>query len=93
MNFSHMSAMVEVKLRGYVCKCVYRSEKCTIFFFCPVKEGAYGQCEIPKDPRYPDCSSKMDVSVHISLKSQQFRTHIKTNPCVLSLVPHKCSIG
>uniref|UniRef100_A0A3P9KQX2 alpha-1,6-mannosyl-glycoprotein 6-beta-N-acetylglucosaminyltransferase n=1 Tax=Oryzias latipes TaxID=8090 RepID=A0A3P9KQX2_ORYLA len=24
------------------------------------KDGAFGQCEIPKDPRYPDCTSKMD---------------------------------
>uniref|UniRef100_A0A8C2X1V9 alpha-1,6-mannosyl-glycoprotein 6-beta-N-acetylglucosaminyltransferase n=1 Tax=Cyclopterus lumpus TaxID=8103 RepID=A0A8C2X1V9_CYCLU len=24
------------------------------------REGTLGQCEIPKDPRYPDCSSKMD---------------------------------
>uniref|UniRef100_A0A671YTW1 alpha-1,6-mannosyl-glycoprotein 6-beta-N-acetylglucosaminyltransferase n=1 Tax=Sparus aurata TaxID=8175 RepID=A0A671YTW1_SPAAU len=25
-----------------------------------VKDGALGQCETPKDPRYPDCPSKMD---------------------------------
>ncbi|KAM6905445.1 alpha-1,6-mannosylglycoprotein 6-beta-N-acetylglucosaminyltransferase B isoform 2-T2 [Xenentodon cancila] len=25
-----------------------------------VKDRAFGQCDIPKDPRYPDCSSKMD---------------------------------
>ncbi|TWW69620.1 Alpha-1,6-mannosylglycoprotein 6-beta-N-acetylglucosaminyltransferase B [Takifugu flavidus] len=25
-----------------------------------VREGVFGQCETPKDPRYPDCSSKMD---------------------------------
>ncbi|CAL8316065.1 unnamed protein product [Arctogadus glacialis] len=24
------------------------------------KEGTLGQCEIPKDPRYPDCQSKVD---------------------------------
>ncbi|KAG7271339.1 hypothetical protein CRUP_037288 [Coryphaenoides rupestris] len=24
------------------------------------KEGMLGQCEIPKDPRYPDCQSKVD---------------------------------
>ncbi|TNM96771.1 hypothetical protein fugu_014927 [Takifugu bimaculatus] len=24
------------------------------------REGVFGQCETPKDPRYPDCSSKMD---------------------------------
>uniref|UniRef100_A0A4W5PC63 alpha-1,6-mannosyl-glycoprotein 6-beta-N-acetylglucosaminyltransferase n=1 Tax=Hucho hucho TaxID=62062 RepID=A0A4W5PC63_9TELE len=29
--------------------------------FCPtVKDGATGQCEVPKDPRYPDCPSKVD---------------------------------
>jgi len=27
------------------------------------REGTLGQCEIPKDPRYPDCTSKMDVSL------------------------------
>ncbi|GLD60559.1 alpha-1,6-mannosylglycoprotein 6-beta-N-acetylglucosaminyltransferase B-like protein [Lates japonicus] len=25
-----------------------------------VRDGTLGQCEIPKDPRYPDCPSKMD---------------------------------
>uniref|UniRef100_A0A1A8KUK5 alpha-1,6-mannosyl-glycoprotein 6-beta-N-acetylglucosaminyltransferase n=1 Tax=Nothobranchius kuhntae TaxID=321403 RepID=A0A1A8KUK5_NOTKU len=25
-----------------------------------VREGAFGLCETPKDPRYPDCTSKMD---------------------------------
>ncbi|XP_048869575.1 alpha-1,6-mannosylglycoprotein 6-beta-N-acetylglucosaminyltransferase B [Brienomyrus brachyistius] len=25
-----------------------------------VREGSSSQCEVPKDPRYPDCSSKMD---------------------------------
>ncbi|XP_067331998.1 alpha-1,6-mannosylglycoprotein 6-beta-N-acetylglucosaminyltransferase B isoform X6 [Channa argus] len=26
-----------------------------------VRDGALGQCEIPKDPHYPDCPSKMDA--------------------------------
>uniref|UniRef100_A0A8C7V838 alpha-1,6-mannosyl-glycoprotein 6-beta-N-acetylglucosaminyltransferase n=1 Tax=Oryzias sinensis TaxID=183150 RepID=A0A8C7V838_9TELE len=30
------------------------------FVFSSAKDGAFGQCEIPKDPRYPDCTSKMD---------------------------------
>ncbi|CAG02677.1 unnamed protein product [Tetraodon nigroviridis] len=29
-----------------------------------VREGIFGQCETPKDPRYPDCPSKMDVSLY-----------------------------
>uniref|UniRef100_A0AAQ4PPK5 alpha-1,6-mannosyl-glycoprotein 6-beta-N-acetylglucosaminyltransferase n=1 Tax=Gasterosteus aculeatus aculeatus TaxID=481459 RepID=A0AAQ4PPK5_GASAC len=27
-----------------------------------VREGTLGQCETPKDPRYPDCPSKMDAA-------------------------------
>ncbi len=26
------------------------------------RDGVTGQCEVPKDPRYPDCASKVDVS-------------------------------
>ncbi|XP_019723891.1 alpha-1,6-mannosylglycoprotein 6-beta-N-acetylglucosaminyltransferase B-like [Hippocampus comes] len=28
-----------------------------------VREGTLGQCDIPKDPHYPDCPGKMDVSL------------------------------
>lgn len=67
------------------------------FSFPPVKDGALGQCETPKDPRYPDCPSKMDVSLHISLKSKQFHPQSKY-PSVLcrwlTLVWHQfCIIG
>ncbi|KAK7168380.1 hypothetical protein R3I94_002440 [Phoxinus phoxinus] len=26
------------------------------------RDGVMGQCEVPKDPGYPDCASKVDVS-------------------------------
>lgn len=42
-------------------------DKHSAFFFSLGRDGTLGQCEVPKDPRYPDCPSKMDVSLHISL--------------------------
>uniref|UniRef100_A0A8C6P8A1 alpha-1,6-mannosyl-glycoprotein 6-beta-N-acetylglucosaminyltransferase n=1 Tax=Nothobranchius furzeri TaxID=105023 RepID=A0A8C6P8A1_NOTFU len=39
--------------------------------FFPVREGAFGLCETPKDPRYPDCTSKMDW----------MRTRWTSDPC------------
>uniref|UniRef100_A0A8C6VTU5 alpha-1,6-mannosyl-glycoprotein 6-beta-N-acetylglucosaminyltransferase n=1 Tax=Nothobranchius furzeri TaxID=105023 RepID=A0A8C6VTU5_NOTFU len=36
-----------------------------------VREGAFGLCETPKDPRYPDCTSKMDW----------MRTRWTSDPC------------
>lgn len=45
-----------------VCMCV-SFDRCLSSLFPPVREGVFGQCETPKDPRYPDCPSKMDVSL------------------------------
>uniref|UniRef100_A0A672F3Y6 alpha-1,6-mannosyl-glycoprotein 6-beta-N-acetylglucosaminyltransferase n=1 Tax=Salarias fasciatus TaxID=181472 RepID=A0A672F3Y6_SALFA len=41
--------------------CIDVFPRSVVVLFCQgVRDGAPGQCEIPKDPRYPDCPSKMD---------------------------------
>lgn len=50
------------------CVYVYAFNHALYTFFSAARDGASGQCEIPKDSRYPDCPSKVDVSSHVLLK-------------------------
>lgn len=57
--------LASLEFYACVCVCVYVDfDKCLSSLFPPVREGIFGQCETPKDPRYPDCPSKMDVSLY-----------------------------
>ena len=36
--------------------------RCPLSLSVAVRDGTTGQCEIPRDPRYPDCPGKVEVS-------------------------------
>lgn len=35
------------------------------FVFSVIRDGTSNQCEVPRDPRFPECPGKVDVSVSI----------------------------
>lgn len=80
--------------KGQMLQSIYMGFNEGFFFFSPVRDGVFGQCETPKDPRYPDCASKMDVSPHIWLNSG-FHSQNKRRLVFswwLTLAQHKCCV-
>ena len=76
MSWDTAALLHTVRVCVCVCVCVCVGfDKYLSSLFPPVREGVFGQCETPKDPRYPDCPSKMDVSLYF-LNSLFFKLNI-----------------
>ena len=52
-----------------------------MFVRLAVRDGTAGQCEVPRDPRYPDCPGKVDVSLDAFVPGLSLYTHISAFAC------------